>query len=84
MKVCWIVMKDDLGKARWSFLFRPIASLKGALSGLRQFLATEDPFKNNENAFYYTLKAFSALKIFIFFVLTFSSCRKKVWLERYG
>ena len=30
---------------------------KGALSDLRQFLATESPLKMMKNAFYFTLKA---------------------------
>ena len=30
---------------------------KGALSGLRQFLETENPLKMMENAFYFTSKA---------------------------
>ena len=30
--------------------------LKGALSGLRQFLATESPLKIMKNTFYFTLK----------------------------
>ena len=40
--------------------------LKGALSGLRQFLATESPLKMMRNAFYFTSKALSVLKIFKF------------------
>ena len=36
--------------------------LKGALSGLRQFLATERPLKVMKNAFYFMSKAFSVLK----------------------
>ena len=40
--------------------------LKGALSGLRQFLATESPLKMMENAFYFTSKALFVLKIFKF------------------
>ena len=39
-------------------------SFKGALSGLRQFLAPESPFKMMENGFYFTSKAPSVLKIF--------------------
>ena len=31
-----------------------ISFLKGALSGLRQFLATESPLKMMKNAFYFT------------------------------
>ena len=40
--------------------------LKGALSGLRQFLATESPLKMMKNAFYFTSKALFVLKIFKF------------------
>ena len=40
--------------------------MKGALSGLRQFLAIESPLKMMENAFYLTSKALSVLKIFTF------------------
>ena len=32
-----------------------LSSLKGALSGPRQFLVTEIPLKMMENAFYFTL-----------------------------
>ena len=39
-------------------------AFKGALSGLRQFLATESPLKMIKNAFYFTSKAFSILKIY--------------------
>ena len=38
----------------------------GALSGLRQFLATESPLKIMKNAFYFTSKALFVLKIFNF------------------
>ena len=38
--------------------------VKGALSGLRQFLATESSLKNMKNAFYLNLKAFFLLKLF--------------------
>ena len=39
---------------------------KGALAGLRQFLANESPLKMMKNAFYFTLKALLVLKIFKF------------------
>ena len=39
---------------------------KGALSGLRQVLATESSLKMMKNAFHVTLKALFALKIFKF------------------
>ena len=40
--------------------------LKGALSGLRQFLATESPLKMMKKAFYFTSEALFVLKIFKF------------------
>ena len=40
--------------------------VKGAPSGLGQFLATESPLKIMKNAFYFTLKALFVLKIFKF------------------
>ena len=40
--------------------------IKGALSGLRQFLAAESPLKMIKNAFYFTSKALFVLKIFNF------------------
>ena len=39
---------------------------KGALSCLRQFLATKSALKLIKNAFYFTLKALFVLKIFKF------------------
>ena len=40
-----------------------ISKIKGALSGLRQFLATGSPLKMMKNAFYFTRKALFVLKI---------------------
>ena len=40
--------------------------IKGALSGLRDFLAIERPLKMMKNTFYFTLKALFVLKIFKF------------------
>ena len=40
--------------------------IKGALSGLRQYFATERPLKMMKNAFYFTLKALFVPKIFKF------------------
>ena len=45
-------------------VFHP--NVKDALSVLRQFLATESPFKMMKNAFYFTSKALFILKIFKF------------------
>ena len=54
---------------------------KGALLGLRQFLAIENPLKRIKNAFYFTTKALFVLKIFKFFVL---NLEETAWLERLG
>ena len=40
--------------------------VKGALSSLKQVLATEVPLKVMKNAFYFTLRALLVLKIFKF------------------
>ena len=45
-----------------------ILLLKGPLSGLRKFLATESPLKVIKKAFYFPLKALFVLKIFKFCV----------------
>ena len=52
---------------------------KGALSGLRQFLAIERTLKMIKNDFYFTSKAIFILKIFKFFSLLFG--RKTTWLK---
>ena len=39
-------------------------TIKGALSGLGQFLTTESPLKRVKNVFYFTLKTLFVLKIF--------------------
>ena len=43
-----------------------MAEVKEALSGLRQFLATESPLKMMKNACYFTSEASFVLKIFKF------------------
>ena len=48
--------------------------IKGAISGLRPFLASESPFKMMRNAFHFTLKVFFSR--YLNFVLTFWSCSK--------
>ena len=45
---------------------KSLMQIKGTLSGLRQFLATESLLKIMKNAFYFTLKAIFILKIFKF------------------
>ena len=51
---------------------------KGALSGLRQFLATESPLKIMKNHFYFTSKAVSVLKIFKFLSWLFGHVSKRL------
>ena len=43
-----------------------VFDFKGALSGLRQVLATESPLKVMKNVFYFISKALFVLKIFKF------------------
>ena len=50
--------------------------MKGALSGLRQFLATKSPLKMMKNAFYFTSKTPFVLKIFKFFSELFGNASK--------
>ena len=52
--------------------------LKGALSGLRQFWATESPLQTMKNAFYFTLKALFVLKIFKFLSWLFGHVEKQL------
>ena len=46
-------------------------TIKGTLSGLRQFLATESPLKMMKNASYFTLKPLFVLRIFKFLLRLF-------------
>ena len=55
-------------------------TIKGALSGLRQFLATESPLKMMKNAFYFTSKALFVLKIFKFLSWLFGHIAKRLIL----
>ena len=54
---------------------------KGALSGLRPFLATESPLKIMKNAFYFTLKGLFVLKIFKFLSSIFGYVEKQLGLK---
>ena len=56
--------------------------LRGVLSDLRQFLATESPLKMMKNASYFTLKALFAPKIFKFLYYLFGHVDK--WLDQKG
>ena len=51
-------------------------SFKGALSGLKQFLATESPLKIMKNVFLFHLKSSFRSQDIQVFVLTFWSCSK--------
>ena len=50
---------------------------KGALSGLRQFLATESPLKMMRSTFYFTSKALFVVKVFKFLSWLFSHVAKR-------
>ena len=52
------------------------AVLKGALSGLRQLLASENPLKMMKNTFYCNSKALLVLKIFKFLSWLFGHVAK--------
>ena len=53
--------------------------IKGALPGLRQFLASKSPLKMMKNAFYFTSKALFVLKLFKFLSGFFGHVVK--WLD---
>ena len=55
----------------------PKGNIKGALSGLRQLLATKSPLKIMKNAFYFMLNALFVLKIFKFLSWLFGHSRKR-------
>ena len=60
----------------YKLFFADSNSFQGALSGLRQFLATESPLKMMKNAFYFTSKTISILKIFQFLSWLFGHVAK--------
>ena len=53
-------------------------NLKGAISGLRQFLVTESHFKMMKNAFCFTSKALFVLKVFMFLSQIFGHVSKRL------
>ena len=53
-------------------------SIKGALSGLRQFLTFETPLKMMKNDFYFILKAYFILKILKFLSWLFGDVEKQL------
>ena len=60
------------------FLNNKHPNIKGTISGLRQFLATESPLKTMKNAFYFTSKALFVLKIFKFLTCLFGHVPKRL------
>ena len=62
-------------------MFFILSSIKGALSGLRQFLATENPSKMMKNACYFTWKALLVLMIFQLLSWLFDHTRKRLDLK---
>ena len=63
----WIVYKDNISSC-----------FKGALSGLRQFLAIKSPLKMMKNAFCFTSKGLFILKIFKFLLWLFGHVAKQL------
>ena len=51
---------------------------KSPLSGLRKFLATENPLKMNKNAFYFILKDLCSWDIKIFVLIFFGHVGKRL------
>ena len=71
-KAFWSLLKIFLNNKNISIipplylLHEFVIDFKGALSALRQFLVNESPLKMIKNAFYFSLKTLSVLKIFKF------------------
>ena len=59
-------------------IFQEAELLKGPLSGLRQFLASESPLKLMKNAFYFTSKFIFVLKIVKFLSGLFGHVSKRL------
>ena len=70
--ICWTRLKTAKPSATAKQL------IKGALSGLRQFLATEVSLKMVKNTFYFTSKALFVLKIFKFLSWLFGQVSKRL------
>ena len=69
---------DELLECVWPFCRVDAERVKGALSGLRQILATESSLKMMKNAFYFTSKALFVLKIFKFLYWVFGHEAKQL------
>ena len=64
------------------FVYKLSFAIKGALSGLRQFLATENALKMMKNAFYFTSKAIFILKTFNFLSWLFGHVGKRPNIDK--
>ena len=62
----------------YTCFFLQMFLFNGTLSGLRQFLATENLLKLIKNAFYFALKAVFDLKIFKFLSCLFDQAEKRL------
>ena len=62
--------KKKIIKIFKDFVLSIMVTIKGTVSGLRQYLATESSIKMMKNTFYFTLKALFFLKIlkFLFWI----------------
>ena len=65
-------------KVNLALLIKRKGKFKGALSSMRQFLATESPLKMMKNAFCFTLKAPLVLRIFKLLPLIFGYVEKRL------
>ena len=88
MWTLWVYMVIEYSLTFWEFrcynsneskyYFTEYVIVKGTLSRLRQFLATESPLQMMKNAFYFTLKALFVLKIFKFLPWRFGHVSKRL------
>ena len=62
-------------------IFQASVPFKGALSGMRQFLATESPSHMIKNAFHFTLKVIFVLKISKFLIWLFGHVPANIRLD---
>ena len=80
--VCHFIYSFDRLLETWVHWVLPVLiannRFKGALSYLRQILATEIPSKMMKNAFYFTLKAPLVLKLFIILFWLYSHVKNGV------
>ena len=82
ISIKWCLFKDlpKLLALQKHFLIANI--VKGTVWGLRQFLATESPWKEMKNAFYFISKSLFFVKRFKVFPWVFGCVEITAWLER--